>query len=396
MSNNLYEMKIEDLNIWVAIELLDISKNNFSVRISDSNVVQNFRNLILRKLEVEREFQSDSTEVEILINFQYNGLNLKGWTNANVISIKNEFTLVEYSHQKIFNKKIIPKNCIRYRKSHDQYLNLSHDSLETFSLNFLNSFNFLSMKSKIESLKNHINKLVLEKITLTKKFIFYSESENNLYILISPNERDQVENILEIAIEHYSEIARASHIQQEHQLEEQQATKAKKKRYSEKNEKVDKYLYSTIYEIEKFIFEMIKSKIENLKKNSLIKIEYKNSKDPNFIKIEYKSNDQELFNKASEELKVIQKYLTLELPDTDSFFSNSGNFTLRNYVSMFNLLESNIFKLDANSVSVRLIGKEKEVFYTQSLIEEYIKSRSIILAKENEYEEIKKITINIK
>jgi hypothetical protein len=138
--------------------------------------------------------------------------------------------------------------------------------------------------------------------------------------------------------------------------------------------------------LEKFILETVKPKIESYKKNPLVKIEHKNTKNPNVIRLEIKSNDTKLFEKVKEDLNVIQKYFQLNLNDRDPFLLGDSNqpTSLKYYIHLFGIYSYHIFKLDENNITLRLIGREKEIELVGALLNEFVDSRNSLSAQENE------------
>lgn len=172
---------------------------------------------------------------------------------------------------------------------------------------------------------------------------------------------------------------------------EKSSNKKNLKEGKKSNTDIDSYIFNSRIKLEKFMFEMIKLKIENLKKNSNLKIEYKNTKDPNVIAIEVKSNDEDLFKLANEQINIVQKYIEVNLPEKDEFFTlkeEQSPLSLANYISNFNIISYNVFKLGEDSVSIRIIGKEKSVSLVSALIYKYLESKDCIVNKKKEVEEL--------
>lgn len=153
--------------------------------------------------------------------------------------------------------------------------------------------------------------------------------------------------------------------------------------------------FSSSVKLEKFIYEMLRTKVDNFKKSPGIKIENKNTKDPNVIKLEIKSTNKNYLETVFDELNVTQSYLTLRINEKDSFLtSDTDEDSLKSYISLFKIISYRIFKLDEQSVSLQLIGNEEAVEMVANLIEEYIQSKENLKSKEKEYEDLKEKVVN--
>ncbi len=164
------------------------------------------------------------------------------------------------------------------------------------------------------------------------------------------------------------------------EYENEKSTK-KKLKVSEKE-----FSFTSSLILERFIYEMLKPKIENIKKSGIGRIEIKKTNDPNKIKLEIKSTTEKSFQTIFNDLNVIQKYLSLELNDKDKLFLNTceNPISLNNYVKTFGLNSFRLFKINEESVSLLLIGPENSVKIVSQLVEEYAKNTKKILGKEQE------------
>lgn len=133
------------------------------------------------------------------------------------------------------------------------------------------------------------------------------------------------------------------------------------------------FLFHKTIELEKFIIEMIKPRIEALKRSQGLKIEHKPTKDPNVMRIELKCNDEVELGKGFEELNVSQIYLSFDLSEKDPFLKQESG--LVSIVNEFNIISYNLLKLDDEQFSLRLIGKEGDLRLVTTLVQEYCESQ---------------------
>jgi hypothetical protein len=150
------------------------------------------------------------------------------------------------------------------------------------------------------------------------------------------------------------------------------------------------YTHTVSLNLEKFIYDMLKQKIETHKKTSNVKLDMKNTKDPNILKLEIKAFDQKTFNNVYEDLYVIQKYLNLKINEKDKFLTDEkGPISLKHYLTIFKVNSYRIFKLDEENISLQLIGPEAGVKMVTNLVEEYVKSNAVVEQRKTEFEKMK-------
>lgn len=93
-----------------------------------------------------------------------------------------------------------------------------------------------------------------------------------------------------------------------------------------------------------------------------------------------------MLEKVKADLNVIQKYLQLNLNDRDPFLTGDSNQvnSLKYYIHLFGIYSYHIFKLDENNITLRLIGREKEIELVGVLLNEFVNSKISLAGQENE------------
>lgn len=128
--------------------------------------------------------------------------------------------------------------------------------------------------------------------------------------------------------------------------------------------------------LEKLIYDLIKVKlVDPYKKNPLGKIEVKTIKD-NKIRLDIKSSNKAFFEELNQELSITQQYISLNINEKDHFLVSGNVFSLKYFLQLFPLISHDIYKLDENSFSVRVIGKHQILEKLNILIHEYLESQN--------------------
>lgn len=320
--------------------------------------------------------------------------NCIGWIPAIVKEIKGDFYLIDYNFSdksKTPLTKIITRNNIRpIIERGIKELN-GKDNVLIYSLPFIQNFN--NREKKLFSLRKQIDSLV------QPYFIFCENDETHppqIYVFLE-NYYDEekielLEAIIDTVRQHYlelenikKEVLESQNISNEEKNSNQQSIHRKSKTL--KSDDPKDYTHFSSISLERFIYDMLKIKIDQHKKSSNVKIELKNTKDPNVLKLEIKSNDEKKFKYVCEDLNVSQKYLNLKINEKDKFLvEEKGPMSLKYFIDLFNLTSFRIFKLDEETISLQLIGQESDVNMVSKLIEEYISSNNKIEEKRKELE----------
>jgi hypothetical protein len=323
--------------------------------------------------------------------------NYLGWVPAIVKEVKGDFYLLEFNFSEksqTTQTKIITRNNIRPRTERGVIELNAQDNVIIYSLPFIQNLN--NKEKKLSSLKKQIESLV------QPFFIFCENDETHppqIYVFLEnyyDEEKVQLlEAIMDTVREHYVElesikieVLESQKFSKEEKTSKQQSTHRKSK--TSKSEDPKEFSHISSINLERFIYDMLKPKIDQHKKSSNVKIELKNTKDPNVLKLEIKSNDEKIFKSVCEDLNIVQKYLNLKINEKDRFLiEEKGPMSLKYYIDLFKLTSFRIFKLDEETISLQLIGQESAVAMVSNLIEEYVKSINIVEEKRKELEKIK-------
>jgi hypothetical protein len=319
--------------------------------------------------EIDSKKIAVGDKITMKIKSEYNGKKITGYTEGSIKDIKNEFAVIEYfSNYNQRATKILHLNSLRIENNLMRTkLSLSDTSMQPlqFSLDTINN-NPRPYQTIFHFIKNIKNLHII-------KLAFYAPSQNKLFIF-----DEKVDEIL---------LNKAIQTLKDHI----QVISTSKLKFSDnpKSPKIEQQLQKSI-EVDKILLELIKPKIELFKKQKNVKIEIKNVKNPNLVKIDFKAQDMTLFKAMESEFNISQIFLSLNLSEKDEFFKSNSGLSLKTYSEQFYLNSYHVYKIDEESVSVKLIGKENDVELISKLIKCYEETQIKLKIRKQELESLNK------